>query len=94
MRRPLSNFQRCFPWSEEETSIHVPRGVQITGVLDGQGSFVTVGTFSDLPEGDSPDNIEYDPEHDSRLDKFDAVEFATSRMEKELEAKRDGSKSA
>lgn len=81
------------PFYVPETAIdilHVSRGVLINNVIDGQGSMPTAPVFSDLADGDSNlDSISFDPENASRFDKFDGLEYASRRMEQEMEDKHN-----
>lgn len=56
-----------------EATTHYHRGDILSGVLAGQANYEVARVYSDLSPGDDSE-IEYDPEFDSRLDKFDAVE--------------------
>lgn len=85
---PLTSFQDM----ENDDRPAISRGVLLANVLDGQGHVPTLGCYSDLPEGQNPDDIDFDPENASRLDKFDGLEYATERMEGEIE-KRHNEKS-
>lgn len=69
-----------------EGTRHYHRGDILSGVLAGQANFEVARIYSDLSPGDNGD-IEYDPEFDSRLDRFDGVEFGLRSMESQLEAK-------
>lgn len=77
------------PRRDCDAVFHVSRGTSINNVLNGSGHFETVQHYSDAADGAGDDNLEYDPENDFRLDKFDGLEYATQRMENELEAKRN-----
>lgn len=68
---------------------HIKRGVMINGILDGQGTFNTSDCFNECPLDGDTEKIDFDPEHASRLDKFDGLEYATERMDKELEKRHN-----
>lgn len=67
----------------EEPTTHFHRGNILSGVLRGECSYEQVKVYSDLSPGDDGTAIEYDPEFDSRLDKFDAVELGFEYAENE-----------
>lgn len=64
--------------------MHVSRGDILSDVLDGLASYDSMAVVTDLTpaQGDAP--IDYDPNSDQRLDKFDAVELGFDAMDRAL----------
>lgn len=62
---------------------HVPRGVILSGVLQGTAGYDSVPVMTDTPVTDSEPDIDYNPETDQRLDRFDAVEMGIDAIDKE-----------
>lgn len=62
------------------TSVYASRGTILSGVLDGAASYEVTSVMTDLQPGDDS-NIEYVPEHDCRVDKFDALAMGVSASE-------------
>lgn len=58
----------------EECFVHIPRGVILSGVLDGTASYDVITPYTDGDSGNLDSSVEYDPNSDQRLDKFDALE--------------------
>ncbi|UPW42006.1 hypothetical protein [Dipodfec virus RodF1_38] len=69
------------PTHQASIPVHYPRGACLLGVLSGDIKCEYVKGFSDIPEDNSDIDIEYDPRSDTRLDKFDGVEFGFDLMD-------------
>lgn len=55
--------------------LYVTRGQVLIGVLDGSESIETTKVYTDTSNTDIEAEIGYQPELDSRIDKFDALEY-------------------
>lgn len=66
----------------------VSRGVVLAACLSGEASYDTIKPFTDIPSDDDTQFIEYTPECDSRLDKFDGVEFGYKMIDNALDSKK------
>lgn len=62
---------------------HVSRGVILSGVLNGVAGYDSVPVMTDTPVSVSEPDIDYNPENDQRLDRFDAVEMGIEAIDKE-----------
>lgn len=60
---------------------HVSRGVILSGVLQGTAGYDSVPVMTDTPVSDSEPDIDYNPETDQRLDRFDAVEMGIDEID-------------
>lgn len=57
-----------------QEDIHISRGVILSGVLDGTANYEAITPYTDGDSGALDSDVEYDPNADQRLDKFDALE--------------------
>lgn len=62
---------------------HVSRGVILSGVLQGTAGYDSVPVMTDTPVSDSEPDIDYNPETDQRLDRFDAVEMGIEAIDED-----------
>lgn len=82
-----------FLYNVDDIPAHCSRGVILSDVLSGVSSYETTKIFTDTSGVDPNEEIDYSPESDPRLDKFDAVELGFSVIEEELD-KHKGAPSA
>lgn len=59
----------------------IPRGVILSGVLNGTASYEAIRVVTDASGVDDTTQIEYDPNADQRLDRFDALEMGYEAMD-------------
>lgn len=60
---------------------YVSRGVILSGVLRGTAGYDSIPVMTDTPVSDSEPDIDYNPESDQRLDRFDAIEMGIDAID-------------
>lgn len=77
-----------FRWHEMDIPSHISRGSILSDVLNGISSYETTKVYTDTSGINPDEEIEYNPEQDSRLDKFDAVELGFEAIEDALDSQK------
>lgn len=72
----------------------VTRGEILSGVLDGTCGYDSIPVVTDAPVSGSEPAIDYDPEADQRLDRFDGVEMGISEMDEKTPSQLPGGENA
>lgn len=70
----------CFS-AQNDPPAHVSRGTLLALCLSGDASYEVVKPICDEYSGDDQAEIDYTPDGDFRLDKFDAVEYGFSMID-------------
>lgn len=73
--------------------IHIPRGVILAGVLNGVAGYDSVPVITDTPCCDNEPAIDYNPETDQRLDRFDAIEMGIEAIDEKIPTPNPGGES-
>lgn len=63
---------------------HVSRGSILAGVLNGVCGYDSIPVLSDSSVSDVEPDIDYNPETDQRLDRFDAVEMGVEAIDEKV----------
>lgn len=75
---------------EQPVIAHVSRGTILSGVLNGLCGYDSIPVLCDTPVSDAEPDIDYNPETDQRLDRFDAVEMGVEAIDEKVPTPNPG----